>query len=92
MVNAKIDSDSDSESYFGSGLGLESEFTEQFLISIGYAKDFIDGVDTNECGGGVSYWFENSFVLGLDMSFGSFDEGGVKFKTTNVEFSTGFAF
>jgi hypothetical protein len=50
------------------------------------------GLTTNEFGGGVSYWFKNSFVLGLDMSFGSFSDEGIKIKTTNVEFSTGFAF
>jgi hypothetical protein len=88
MANVKSGSNSDSESYFGFGLGFESEFTEQFLISIGYAKDFIDSEDTNEFGGGVSYWFENSLVLGLDVSFGSVQ----KSDTINVEFSTGFAF
>jgi hypothetical protein len=43
MVNAQIDRNSDS--YFGFGLGLESEITEQFVLSTGYAKDFKDGVD-----------------------------------------------
>ena len=75
--------------YFSAGIGLESEWFEDFSTRISYIMTFDELYELNTVGLGTSYWFDNGWGLGLDLDFIS---GQRSVKGTDVRASLGYSF
>ena len=75
--------------YFSAGIGLESEWVEDFSTRISYILTFDELYELNTLGLGTSYWFDNGWGLGLDLDFIS---GQRSVKGTDVRASLGYSF
>jgi hypothetical protein len=83
---------SSTEFSYSVGIGIESEFIENWSTRISYDVRFVDDLDEGIFGLGTGYWFGNGFGLGIDYSHAVIDYWGGDLVRDSVGLNAGFAF
>ena len=74
--------------FFAAGLGVESEWMEDWSTRLSYTLKYDDLYEINELSLGTSYWFE-SWGIGLDLDFLS---GQRSIKGTDFRLNVGYSY
>ena len=75
--------------FFSTGIGVESEWFEDFSTRLSYKITLDDLYEINALSLGTSYWFENGMGIGMDVDFLS---GQQSVKGTDFRLNFGYSF